>query len=71
MTRAIDFSELEHVDRKAMVKALFCVIFAVTTTVGYSKSQTSNLGCNTLIDVLGLSPKAVVHFLALFFLHGG
>ena len=67
MTRAIDFSELEHVDRKVMVKALCCVVLLAATVVGHSKGQTSNLGFNASLDVLRLSPNTVVRFSSLFF----
>ena len=43
ITSAIGFSELKHLNRKATVKALCCVVFTVATAVGYSKGQMSNL----------------------------
>ena len=44
------------------MEALFCVVFAVATAVGYSKGQTSNLRPNASIDVLKLSPNNIVRF---------
>ena len=49
------------------MEALFCVVFAVATAVGYSKGQTSNLGHNASIDVLRLSPNDIVRFSLLLF----
>lgn len=48
-----------------MVKALCCVVFAVATAVGYSRSQTSIIGPNASMNVLKLSPDAVVRFSSL------
>ena len=48
-----------------MVKMLYCAVLAVATAAGYSKSQTSNLRPNTSINVLKLSPSAVVRFSSL------
>ena len=48
------------------MKVLCCVVLVVATALGYSKSQTSNLGPNTSINDLRLPPNAVVRSLPLF-----
>ena len=48
-----------------MAKTLCHAVLAVATAAGYSKSQTINLGSNASINVLKLSPNAVVRFSSL------
>ena len=50
---------------------LYRAVLAVATAAGYSKSQTSNLRPNALINVLKLSPNAVVRFSSLISLGDG
>ena len=54
-----------------MVKMLYRAVLAVATAAGYSKSQTSNLGPNASINVLKLSPNAVLRFSSLIALSDG